>query len=206
MGRLVGRPANKEGESPPSVVRSLRLVHAPRLVPHHRRQGGAVATQTQPLGCHASHDHRASHWRAKERDPRLLRGWAEPDHHGDERLGRRRTFVVAQSPDESSRHSRPGQRPTPGPGTGRRRRGTVAAVGPLAGNRRRLGCIRSAPVQRDRSRGTRTMAGVLTRQRASAQPDGELSFSRSRRSPDGCQGQRGWCRRGGPAIVSRQDG
>ena len=44
-----------------AVVRSPRLVHAPGLVSRYRWPGRIMASEGQPLGHDASHDHWASH-------------------------------------------------------------------------------------------------------------------------------------------------
>jgi len=46
-----------------------------------------VARQARALGNDAGHDHRPADREETQRDPRLLRGWSEPGHDGDERLG-----------------------------------------------------------------------------------------------------------------------
>ena len=50
-------------------------------------------------------DHRPASGSA-QRHPRLLRGRAEPGHHGHERLGRARAGVVAEPPGEPGHHGR----------------------------------------------------------------------------------------------------
>jgi len=82
----------------------------------------SVASEEQPVGHPATHRHRASHGEGAKRDPWVLRGWSEPGHAGDERLGRRRARVVAQPPSASRSESRSRRRAVHGHGTGRRGR------------------------------------------------------------------------------------
>src|SRR5207249_7557134 len=74
-----------------------------------------------------------------QRDPRLLRGWSEPGHEGDERLKRRRARVVAQPAGAPRRHGRAVREHARHPWARGARRRARAPLGAMArdGRRRR---------------------------------------------------------------------
>src|SRR5213594_1086861 len=105
-----------------------------------------------------------------QRDPRLLRGWSEPGHDGDERLERRRARLVAEPAGASRRHGRAYRWHARHPWAGGARRRARAPLGPMArdGGRRRW--VRDSPPVRDRSRRPRA------RFRVSREPCGPVEI------------------------------
>ena len=92
------------------------------------------------------------------RHPRLLRGRAEPGHHGHERLGRRRARLVAQPAGKPGHHGRAGRRPARGP----RPCGRHRTSGPA--------CGRAGPSTTARRRSTAGQRGDRARPRSSSCP------------------------------------
>jgi hypothetical protein len=80
---------------------SIRVEGPPRHLPGHRRQARAVATQTRWLGHTAAHHDWAAVRSAQVGDGGLLQGRTRSRHAGDERLGRGRASLVAESAGES---------------------------------------------------------------------------------------------------------
>jgi hypothetical protein len=112
-----------------ALVHPSRVVGAPRSVSGHPWSGRTPASEGQPLGDPAPHDHGASHGPEAQRDHRLPRGWAEPHRDGDERLGRWRAGLVAEPPGASRHERRSRRRATPGEGSRGEGGRTVAPLG-----------------------------------------------------------------------------
>ncbi|CAA9566388.1 MAG: hypothetical protein AVDCRST_MAG19-2295, partial [uncultured Thermomicrobiales bacterium] len=144
------------GEAWASAAPSATLVHpsllvgAPASGSPYLWTGRALASEGQPLGNAAPDDHGASHRPAARRDRRLPRGWAQPHHDGDERLGRWRAGLVAEPPSASRRERRSGRRTAPGEGASGKGGRTVAHVGEMAGGQREAGRLRGTQIVRDR--------------------------------------------------------
>ena len=145
-----------------SLVHPPLLVGAPRGMPHQRWPGGAVASEARPMGHCASDDNGAPHRPAAQRDRRLLRGWSESGHPGDERLGRWGASLVAQPASASRRDGGSGQRVPTGAGTPCRGRGTIAPVGQVARHRQAARRLCGAAVVRDCGRDPGTAVRLLT--------------------------------------------
>ena len=122
--------ARATGSSP--MVRSPRLVRPPCLVPRDWWAGRIMEGKAQPLGHPAPYDDWASQPARTQRHPRLPRRRSESRHHGNERLGRRRTRLVAQPAGGSECDGRPGRRVTFGQSTRCKGSGAVPPVGQVA--------------------------------------------------------------------------
>src|SRR5258705_9503521 len=82
-----GGDKRQAAAAPAALVHPCRLGGPPGDPPAHRWAARTVARQARALGNDADHDRRPPEWEEAQRDPRLLRGWPELGHDGDERLG-----------------------------------------------------------------------------------------------------------------------
>ena len=131
----VGTDEQQRGVSAASsaaLVRPIGMAHPPRHSPTEWRPPRPVASYRKALGCHAATYRRATVRAAAFGDTRLLRGWAQPGHHGNERLGRPRASMVAEPSGKAGGGSRAQRWPAHRPRTGGQWRRARPAVEPLA--------------------------------------------------------------------------
>src|SRR6188508_69299 len=118
------RPGSREGApgvTAATVVHPRRVGRPSRSVQNHRWPLRSPASDGHHLGHDAAEDRRSKERPTTGRDPRLLRGWAEHRHHGDERLGRGGAGVVAEPSGKRRCRDRAARWPTQGPGSCRYR-------------------------------------------------------------------------------------
>src|SRR5207249_8518431 len=155
---IMSRARNAEtiSATPASLGRRLGLGHSPRDLSAQSGSYGSVAAEAEPMGNDAPHHSGPPLRQEAQRDPRLLRGWSEPGHNGDERLERRRARVVAQPAGAPQRYRRAHRWHARHPWAGSAGRGARAPLGPMArdGGRRRW--LRDSPPVRDRGHRPRT--------------------------------------------------
>src|SRR5207245_8229045 len=100
------RTAETIPPTPASLGRLVGLGHSPRDLSAQSGSYGSVAAEAEPMGDDAPHHGGPPLRQEAQRDPRLLRGWSEPGHDGDEWLERRRARLVAQPAGAPRRYGR----------------------------------------------------------------------------------------------------
>ena len=162
-----------------AVVRRGVLAGPSRAAARDARPAGFVAAEAGRLGSAAAHHDGPAHRAAAAGRRRLRRGWPQPDHDGDERVGCGRTRVVAEPAGSSRRHRPDPRRSTTGPGApgpGRRARAAVVPLGPDRQEPRRLRRTAASGNRRGHTRATQT--------RPARQPD-PCQTERATASPEG---------------------